>query len=78
MLDVVTVDGAGMAVIYGLNRVRFISPVRAGCRVRARITLDQWSPRAEGGQASWAVTVECEGSERPAVVFDLIVNYLPG
>lgn len=76
MLEVVTVDGAGMAMIYGLNRVRFVAPAPAGSRVRARIVLDQWTPRADGGQADWAVTVEGEGGDKPVAVFDLIVRYL--
>lgn len=78
MLEVVKVDGAGMAMIYGLNRVRFVSPTPAGSRVRARIALDQWTPRPEGGQADWAVTVEGEGGGKPVAVFDLIVRYVAG
>lgn len=76
MLEVVRVDGAGMAMIYGLDRVRFVSPTPAGGRVRARIALKQWTPRPDGGQADWAVTVEGEGRDKPAAVFDLIVRYL--
>ncbi|ANQ85676.1 hypothetical protein dqs_2646 [Azoarcus olearius] len=76
MLEVVQVDGAGMAMIYGLNRVRFVAPAVAGSRVRARIVLDQWTPRAEGGQADWSVTVEGEGGGKPVAVFDLIVRYV--
>lgn len=76
MLEVVKVQGAGMAMIYGLDRVRFVAPVVAGTRVRARITLERWTPRPEGGQAEWAVTVEGEGMEKPVAVFGLIVRYL--
>lgn len=76
MLEVIKVDGAGMAMVYGLNRVRFVSPAQAGSRVRARIVLDQWTPRAEGGQADWSVTVEGEGGGKPVAVFDLIVRYV--
>lgn len=76
MLEVVKVQGAGMAMIYGLDRVRFVAPALAGTRVRARITLESWTSRPEGGQADWAVTVEAEGMEKPVAVFGLIVCYL--
>ncbi|MDO9598479.1 MAG: MaoC family dehydratase [Azoarcus sp.] len=75
MLDVVKVQGAAMATIYGLDRVRFVAPAPAGIRVRARITLERWTPRPEGGQADWAVSVEGDGMEKPVAVFELIVRY---
>ena len=41
MRDAVLIDGLRMTINYGLNRVRFVSPVPAGSRIRARISLDQ-------------------------------------
>ena len=50
-----------MGVNYGLNRVRFPSPVPAGSRVRGRLTLAQVDPIDGGIQATWAVLVERDG-----------------
>ncbi|NMG36955.1 MaoC family dehydratase [Azoarcus sp. TTM-91] len=77
MLDVVVVEQAGMAVIYGLDKVRFVSPVPQGSRIRAAIGLQALEPRGEGMQARWEVTVEREGGDKPAAVFELVVRYYP-
>ena len=62
-----------MGVNYGLNRVRFTSPVRAGSRVRARFTLAKYEPiEANGVQVTWSTTVEIEGADRPALVAEWI------
>ena len=57
-----------MAVNYGLDRVRFLAPVRSGKRVRGRFTLDSVEQKAPG---QWLfrhqVTVEIEGEEKPAL-----------
>jgi acyl dehydratase len=61
-------EGAGMAVNYGLDRVRFLAPVRSGSRVRGRFVLDSVEEKAPG---QWlmrhVVTVEIEGAEKPAL-----------
>ena len=65
-----------MAVNYGLNRVRFVSPVHSGALVRARIvllTLKDIVP--DTVEAVYAVTMECEGSEKPCCVAESIVRY---
>ncbi len=61
-------ETAKMAVNYGLDRVRFIAPVRAGKRVRAHFTLDAADDKAPGQLLlKHTVTVEIEGEERPAL-----------
>ena len=75
MRDTVTVEGASMVLNYGLDRVRFVSPVPSGSRVRARITLGSAEDKGDSIQATWSVTVEREGGDRPAVVADWIVRY---
>jgi acyl dehydratase len=65
-----------MSINYGLNKVRFPAPVPVGSRVRARFTLKSLSP-FEGGQGKGVqlvstVTIELEGSERPACVAEAI------
>jgi acyl dehydratase len=62
-----------MGVNYGLNRVRFTSPVPSGSRVRARFTLSKYEPiDGNGVQVTWSAVVEIEGAERPALVAEWI------
>ena len=61
-------DGIKMALNYGLDRVRFLSPVRAGKRVRGRFTLDSVEEKAPGQVLMrHLVTVEIEGEDKPAL-----------
>jgi acyl dehydratase len=65
-----------MAVNYGLNRVRFTSPVRSGARIRARIALQSLKNIAEDAvEVVYTVTIESEGSEKPCCVVESIVRY---
>ena len=58
-----------MGVNYGLNRVRFTSPVPSGSRVRGRFTLAKYEKIDGGGvQVTWNVLVEREGAEKPALI----------
>ena len=75
MRDAVTVDGPRMTLNYGLNRVRFVSPVPAGSRIRARVVLGRCDDVGESVQATWNVTIEREGGEKPCVVAEWIVRY---
>jgi acyl dehydratase len=62
-----------MGVNYGLNRVRFTSPVPAGSRVRARFTLLNYEPLENNGvQVTWNAVVEIEGAPKPALVAEWI------
>jgi acyl dehydratase len=69
--------GLRMAINYGLNRVRFVSPVPAGARIRARITLQAVAEVAGGYQVIWQVAIEREGSAKPACIADWLVRYYP-
>ena len=61
-------NGLRMAVNYGLDRVRFLAPVRAGKRVRGRFRLDSVEEKAPGQILMLhSVTVEIEGIEKPAL-----------
>ena len=61
-------DSIKMAVNYGLDRVRFIMPVRSGKRVRGRFRLDSVDEKAPGQLLlRHTVTVEIEGEEKPAL-----------
>lgn len=64
-----------MGVNYGLNRVRFLAPVRVGSRLRARLKLLTSEPiEGNGFQMVWEVTVEQEGASKPACVAESIVR----
>lgn len=64
-----------MGVNYGLNRVRFMAPVRVGSRLRARLKLLTSEPiDGNGFQMVWEVTVEQEGASKPACVAESIVR----
>jgi len=61
-------DGMKIVVNYGLDRVRFLAPVRSGSRVRGRFTLDSIEEKAPGQiLMRHTVTVEIEGEEKPAL-----------
>jgi acyl dehydratase len=61
-------EGMKMAVNYGLDRVRFLAPVRSGKRVRGRFTLDSVEEKAPGQVLMrHIVTVEIEGEDKPAL-----------
>jgi len=65
-----------IAVVYGLNRVRFPAPVFAGSRVRATIRIDEIEPVDGGVQVTMTATVEREGGEKPVCVAELIFRYV--
>ena len=70
------VDGVAMAINYGFNKVRFITPVRVGSRLRARSTLSTVTEVGGGLQATLTTTIEVDGSDKPAAVVESIVRYL--
>jgi len=71
----VAVNGTRMTLNYGLNRVRFVSPVLSGSRIRARVSLATIEENGDSLTATWNVTVEREGGDRPAAVAEWIVRY---
>jgi acyl dehydratase len=70
--EVYTVEGLRMIVNYGLNRVRFPTPVPVGARVRAGVELEGVDAASAGSLATTKVTVELEGSAKPACVAELL------
>ena len=75
MRDALTVNGPRMTLNYGLNRVRFVSPVPSGSRIRARIALAGIDDLGDSIQATWSVTIERDGGDKPALVAEWIVRY---
>jgi acyl dehydratase len=61
-------DGHLMSVNYGFEKLRFLSPVPSGARVRGHFTLTSLEERKPGEVTMlWEVTIEIEGHEKPAV-----------
>ncbi|MEU4741215.1 MaoC family dehydratase [Actinosynnema sp. NPDC023658] len=75
--DIYTVEGLAMGVNYGLNKVRFPSPVVVGSRVRAGAELAEITDVAQGKQAVVKVTVEIEGNPKPGCVAETVVLLVP-
>ncbi|WP_093162889.1 MaoC family dehydratase [Variovorax sp. YR216] len=74
----ISVVESSMGVNYGLNRVRFMSPVPVGARVRGRLKLLASEPIANNGlQMTWEVTIELEGSPKPACVAESVARRYP-
>ena len=69
-------EGYGMTLNYGLNRVRFTSPVPSGARIRGRFRIEDVEDVAFGRQARVAVTIELEGQEKPACVAEALFRFL--
>ena len=74
--DTYRVDGK-MGINYGLNKVRFLAPVTAGSRIRVRSQLVGADPVADDTvNLTVRHTIELEGSDKPALVADLIARYV--
>jgi acyl dehydratase len=73
-----TITQSGMGINYGLNRVRFVSPVPVDSRLRGRFVLHQAEPVDNGGmQMTWSATIEREGSDKPVCVAEFLARRYP-
>jgi acyl dehydratase len=70
-----TLSDRTMGINYGLNRLRFTSPVPAGSKVRGRFTLTKLEPIEGGVQTTWNVVVEREGGDKPVMVAETISRH---
>jgi acyl dehydratase len=69
--------GRKLGLNYGLNRVRFTSPVRAGSRIRARVGVQSVADVASAVQVAWQITVELENGDKPALIAEWITRWYP-
>jgi acyl dehydratase len=67
----------GMAINYGLNKVRFPAPVPVGSRLRARLTILAVHELADGAQIDWGVAIEREGGDKPVCVAEFLMRRYP-
>lgn len=70
------VDNVKLAVNYGYNKVRFITPVPVGAKVRASAEVTKVDRLDGAVQATMTVTVEIEGSDKPAAVAESIIRFI--
>jgi acyl dehydratase len=74
--SILEVQDVHTTVNYGLNKVRFPSPVPSGSRIRAHATLAGFEPIPGGAQLTIDMLVERQGSDKPACVAQLVLRYL--
>jgi acyl dehydratase len=70
------VENITMAINYGYNKVRFITPVKVGAKIRARAEITKVDQIDGAVQATVTTTVEIDGSEKPAAVAESIVRMM--
>jgi acyl dehydratase len=75
--EAIQLPAVRQTVNYGLNRVRFPAPVRAGEKIRARIRLQSCKESAGSVKAVFEITIEAEGAEKPSCVAEWILRYYP-
>ena len=71
-----SVEGVRMAVNYGLNKVRFVTPVKVGSAVRAVLTLDSVTEVEGGLQLVATAVVQIEGQEKPAAIAETLTRLI--
>ena len=77
MQSCLRIEGVGMSINTGLDKVRLPAPVLAGHRVRARFSLERLEPVSGSVQAHWSATVELEQGNKPACVAQILARYYP-
>ena len=68
---------AAAAFNYGLDKVRFLAPVKAGARVRLRVALMGIEPKGAGVVLKTSNTLEIEGSDKPALIAESLALITP-
>jgi acyl dehydratase len=76
MKNTYRIEGAKVAVNYGLNKVRFVAPVPVGSRVRVRVSLTAVEEIPNGVQSVWSAVIELEGSQKPACVAEPVTRHI--
>jgi len=73
--SVCTVEGFGVILNYGLNRVRFPSPLRVGDRFRMHVSLAEVKELSGGAEVVYHLEYEVDGGQKPCCVADLVFRY---
>lgn len=75
LYEIYSLDGPTLGLNYGFEKVRFLSPVKVGARLRMTATLAAVDPIAGGSRVTITQTFEVEGQDKPAAVADAVVAY---
>ena len=78
LFEIFSVDGTDQVVNFGLDKVRFLAPVRAGSRVRLSTACTRVEDVRGGYQLTLALTFELEGADKPACVAEILFRYYGG
>ncbi len=76
--EMFTVDGVAFGINYGLNRVRFPSPLPVGSKVRMQATLTEVTDIPGGAQFTTTLTFEREGGDKPVCVAESLARVYAG
>ncbi len=69
------IQGVAMGINYGFEKVRFITPIQAGARIRGRFTLNALDDRGPNDiQFTWGVSVDIDGIHKPALVAEWLTR----
>ena len=75
--QVYRIDGLSAALNYGSDKVRFIAPVPVGSRLRGGVVLKAITTNSMGYQMATSITIELEGSAKPACIIEMLVVLVP-
>jgi acyl dehydratase len=75
--QVFSLETPGAKLNYGVNKVRFPSPVRVGSRIRSHVTMGEVTDLPTGKQLTLRHTLEIEGQDKPACVAETVVLLMP-
>ena len=78
MVRLFQVNGLAMGINYGLNKVRFPTPIPVGARIRAGAELVDLKGTPSGYLSNMRLTVEVEGKPKPACIAETLSLYSPG
>jgi acyl dehydratase len=68
-------SGVRLAVNYGLNKVRFPAPVKAGAKIRAKVKVESVKELPDCLETVFAVTIEAENTQKPSCAAECIIRY---
>jgi acyl dehydratase len=74
LAELITFEHFDFAMNYGLDRVRFVSPLPVGDRIRMRASLDSVTARPDGADVATTLTFERTGGDRPVCVAQLLIR----
>ena len=75
--QLITVENISMGINYGVNKVRFPSPLPVGSRIRSHVVMGEVTDLPAGKQLTLRHTIEIEGTAKPACVAETVVLLLP-